>query len=287
LQPQEPQRPQQTGSSLPASSQLEERINEEQKALESDLTLRLEAAQRLLNQDKAELVSLEERIKAGKERLQMSSDEYKATQTKLALEVAEKKLQLKDLDADIFDLRSSKAKARDELKAVESLLREIKKEVKDTREEIRDRRAYLNQQEESIQIALENGNSDLLAKRGEINQAMSSKEALLRDILVLEQEKSQAVQEGEVTTAQLEQLHVRYNDTAANYRASLGELQQDIVVASSNLRDTNLEVQSRLELASVREQELEAKAHELEAKEAELLKRELRFQSNSQIYNIG
>lgn len=161
----------------------------------------------------------------------------------------------------------------------------LSKEIKDLQEQVRDRRAYLNEQEDIIAKAVDQGNEVIRSKRQELEEIRLEHEDLLRKCVQTKQKLDQVEGLKEVTSARTNELQATYEKRAGEMRRSLAGLQSQIVEASQTLQRVSLDTELRLTRVETKEKELAERQRLTEVAYMEMTKRRLKLESDEAVYN--
>lgn len=273
-------------SDVPVSTPLEERIKAEQQLVEQGSQTRIEAIQRLIAHDQVELKTLGEKISIKKEQLQSLGRQYEVKDIKLKAELTAKEAAITGLKDKAFKHTTDLKQLDTKIKTKSSELMALKAQSKEVREEIADRRAYLNQQEEMVASALDEGNYQLKSLQAQLDQTSLDKEALLREIITLEQTKQQLEGDNFKLLDKLKRLEDKYEDLATTFKTNLAELQGQVNEAVTEHRHIKFKTEKKLEELKGQQDSITEQTQQLDTREKDLTKRELRYQSIKQIYNV-
>jgi hypothetical protein len=180
--------------------------------------------------------------------------------------------------------QSNQSSAQADLLDGKSLKTLLQKEIKDLQEQIRDRRAYLNEQEELIAQALDEGNQQLKAKRVGIEEVQLEKEDLLRQIIESKQTAAEAAKEAEDAVEKTAQLKIAYEVRATQLKGSLKELQQAIDENTKTLQRISVDTEIRLRNAEEKEKALDERARILDQQTKDLNDAKRKFDSDKSLY---
>lgn len=161
----------------------------------------------------------------------------------------------------------------------------MNKEVKDLQEQIRDRRAYLNEQEQLIAEALDEGNEQLKAKQRELEQAQSEKEEVLRQVFAAQGKALTATKEAGLAIEKTAQLKTAYEKKALELRASLQQLQKSVDEANETLRQTSEDAEARIKMAQMLDKEVQTRKEILEKAVKDLQDQRRKLESDQAVAN--
>lgn len=232
-----------------------------------------------------DLKNAEDRTAFRRRQIQELEELYKIEESKHKDKVAGLEAKLRAVAAEHVERSNEIATLKETADQHRKVLKDVDLKVKEIQEQIRDRRAYLNEQEDIIAKALDEGNQQLVAKRREIEEAKLEQEEYLRQKLMAERDSYLANQEREVTSKKLKDLQEAYDQKAGELREALSKLRGEVERAGAEYRETLKGTEVLLTELSVKEKELAGKADVLEKASIDLSRRQRKLESDEAIYH--
>lgn len=228
---------------------------------------------------------IDEKLRVRKSQLEVLVAQVEQAHKDVDSKVSLKSATLYQLESDIKKSKLSLSTLEASIANRKSELAQLKEHLEDSKEQIRDRRAYLNEQEAIIGEAIEAGNERLKAKKIEMDQAATNKEAILRQIFTLRSELNILTNEKTDMARGVLVLKSEYESSSKISQKALNELRDQEAKTATTIREANLELDQRLQACEIKEKELEVRKQVYDKLNADLQGRERRLQSRQRLYN--
>lgn len=227
----------------------------------------------------------EDRVLFRQRQIRELEERYVAEENKYKGRIALAESKLKAIAAEYPERFKEVAALKESVAQHKQVLKDLGFEAKQAQEQIRDRRAYLNEQEDIIAKALDEGNQQLKSKRQELEEVKLEQEEYLRQKMLAEGEMYQANRDREATQKKLKDIQATYEEKAAELRASLGEIQRQSQEAAAKHRTILIDVEAKLAELNVKEKELASKSDIMQKAQIDLNRKQRKLESDQALYS--
>jgi chromosome segregation ATPase len=271
---------------------LRDQIEVEKSAISEVIDSHIRSIQGLLSPDYDKLTKSNHELNIVAERIKIGEREIAEIKQRHKVEEDRSKAEIKKAQTELGAVKEEytvRYKKSEEVKEIitqnQHFISNLQAEVKKLQEQIRDRRAYLNEQEDIIAKAIDEGNEQLKAKRREIEEAKLEHEDALRQVILSKHSASVASQEIDATNQKLLDVQAKYDEKAASLRSSLANLNVQVEKAAEQLRITAKETETRLAQAKMAEKEINEKNDLLKRTSIDLDRQRRKLESDQALYS--
>ena len=133
---------------------------------------------------------------------------------------------------------------------------------------VKERKRYLNEQESTINTAVENYNTRLVEMNADMATIERQKDDALRELVEYNQQEKEAKEEVGRLQSRLNQLQSFYDEQVAKFKIEIRELQSEKERADMNRQHALDEAAKVLKVLSEKEKQLQLREQVLEEREA-------------------
>lgn len=194
-------------------------------------------------------------------------------------------LQLRTNAAVEKQLASRTAFGKREVDELEEVVGRLKDTASNVKAEISERIIYRDRQEKEIAEVTEKGNDRLYEVDQEVKELLRKRDGVQQIVSDLEDKQRRLESDCDLTSEKIDQLELRYMQTAKRYRAELLDIRVSITKAETDLVELNTKAERIHSDLVAKGKSALAREEAIAAREAELVSRERLLKSRESRYS--
>ena len=151
--------------------------------------------------------------------------------------------------------------------SLDAEIKSAKKKLREIEQSIKERKKYLDEQESTINIAVDNYNTRLVEMNADIATIERQKDDALRELAEYNQQEKETKEEVGKLQSRLNQLQSFYDEQVAKFKIEIRELQSEKERADINRQHALDEAAKVLKVLSAKERDLQLREQIIESRE--------------------